>query len=52
MLLEYTHEYLQSDWLAQKTILLAQHNQENIQLSPKPFPCERVQGSGDETSYL
>ena len=33
-------------WL--KTGMLSQHNQENSQLSPDPFPCERVE-SGDET---
>ena len=31
-----------------KTRFLTQHNQENAQLSPDPFPRERV-GSGDET---
>ena len=31
-----------------KTRLLTQHNQENVQLPPDPFLCERV-GSGDET---
>ena len=37
-------------WLAgMKTWLLTQHNLENVQLSPDPFPCDGV-GSGDENN--
>ena len=34
-----------------KTIMLIQHNQENVPLSPGPLTCERV-GSGNETKSM
>ena len=50
ILLGYKHKYLQSDWLNYvKTRMLSQYNQEYAQLSPEPFPRERV-GSGDKTN--